>query len=158
MLWFGKTEQWLSRRRRNRCRRDFCYSVHFQLVNKLVISFSWLPLWILNIQHLTFVFTISVFFWCCKIFRLQGLGMHWPMLHTSSSKKMGLYGSQVLLSQLQIVRERVNSFALLPWYLRFLEILSLCMNIYIKFYVIGSLWMLKGTIILLVFPAHLKIS
>jgi hypothetical protein len=71
-------------------------------------------------------------------FRLQGLGMHWPMLHTSSSKKMGLYGSRVLLSQLQIVRERVNSFVLLPWYLQFHAILSLCMNIFIKFYVIGS--------------------
>ena len=43
-------------------------------------------------------------------FRLQGWGMHWPLQRINFSKKMGLSGFQVLLLQLQIVKERVNSF------------------------------------------------
>lgn len=42
-------------------------------------------------------------------FRLQELEMLWPMLLTSFSKKMVLFGSPALLLQLQIVKERVNS-------------------------------------------------
>jgi hypothetical protein len=35
--------------------------------------------------------------------------MHWPLLRTNFSKNMGLFGFQVLLLQLQIVKARVNS-------------------------------------------------
>ena len=57
------------------------------------------------------------FFWvissCVLVragFRLQGWGMHWPLQRINFSKKMGLSGFQVLLLQLQIVKERVSSF------------------------------------------------
>ncbi|KAH7568540.1 hypothetical protein JRO89_XS06G0012600 [Xanthoceras sorbifolium] len=42
--------------------------------------------------------------------QLQELGMHWPMLLTSFFKRMGLFGYQVLLLQLQIVKEQGEQF------------------------------------------------
>lgn len=89
-------------------------------------------------------------------FRLQGLGMHWPMRHISSSKKMGLYGSQVLSSRLLIVRERVNNSVLLPWYSQFHELLPLKMSIFNQILCYLCTPNTQGPNSLLIFPAPPK--
>lgn len=43
--------------------------------------------------------------------------MLWPMPHTNFSKRMVLFGSQVPLSQLLIVKVQENSSVLLLWYI-----------------------------------------